>query len=60
MCWEKLLLTLLVGICGFNLVERAVSCWESKLDQVLIYMGILFSIMIYIYAVHGTQVCDMA
>jgi hypothetical protein len=60
MCWEKSFLTLLVGICGFNLVEKAVSYWESKIDQVLIYIGMLFSILIYIYTVHGTEVCNMA
>jgi len=60
MCLEKLILTLLVWICCFNLVEKAVGCWESKIDQVMIYVGILIVIIIYISVVDVTQVCDLS
>jgi len=59
MCLEKLILTLLVWICGFNLVEKAVGCWESKIDQVMIYVGILIAIIIYISVVDVTKVCNL-
>ena len=43
-------------------MEKAVGCWESKIDQVMIYMGILIAITIYIRVVDVTNVnmCDLS
>jgi hypothetical protein len=59
MCWENLIVTILLWICIFNLVEKAVGCLEAKIDQVMVYVGILIGLIVYISASHDIQVCEL-
>ena len=52
-------MVILLWICIFNLVEKAVSCLEAKLDQVKVYVGILIALIVYISASHNIEVCEL-